>query len=146
MRRSGVWAAIISRTCGGTNAVVHLLALAGRAGVPLTLDRFHELSSRTPLLANVLPSGEYLVEDLAYQAAYGTFEALEREIGERGLAFPYLPPSPVQELIQRWLGVPLPASTQRELVRDAGGSVRHQWARCHGGIGSWRRAIPAGRF
>ena len=49
---------------GGTNAVVHLLALAGRAGVPLTLDRFHELSTRTPLLANVLPSGEHLVEDL----------------------------------------------------------------------------------
>jgi dihydroxy-acid dehydratase len=49
---------------GGTNAVVHLLALAGRVGVPLTLDRFHELSVRTPVLANVLPSGEYLVEDL----------------------------------------------------------------------------------
>jgi dihydroxy-acid dehydratase len=49
---------------GGTNAVVHLLALAGRAGVPLTLDRFHELSLRTPVVANVLPSGEHLVEDL----------------------------------------------------------------------------------
>jgi dihydroxy-acid dehydratase len=49
---------------GGTNAVIHLLALAGRVGVPLTLDRFHELSRRTPLLANVEPSGTYLVEDL----------------------------------------------------------------------------------
>jgi dihydroxy-acid dehydratase len=49
---------------GGTNAVVHLLALAGRVGVPLTLDRFGELSARTPLIANVLPSGEHLVEDL----------------------------------------------------------------------------------
>src|SRR5881394_1679388 len=49
---------------GGTNAVVHLLALAGRVGVPLTLDRFHELSLRTPLLANVRPSGEHLVEQL----------------------------------------------------------------------------------
>jgi dihydroxy-acid dehydratase len=49
---------------GGTNAVVHLLALAGRVGVPLTLDRFHELSARTPVLANVLPSGAHLVEDL----------------------------------------------------------------------------------
>ena len=49
---------------GGTNAVVHLLALAGRVGVPLTLERFHELSRRTPLLANVRPSGEYLVEEL----------------------------------------------------------------------------------
>src|SRR5207247_3220403 len=47
-----------------TNAVVHLLALAGRVGAPLTLDRFHELSKRTPLLANVRPSGEHLVEQL----------------------------------------------------------------------------------
>jgi dihydroxy-acid dehydratase len=49
---------------GGTNAVIHLLALAGRVGVPLTLDRFHDLSQSTPLLANVRPSGEYLVEEL----------------------------------------------------------------------------------
>jgi dihydroxy-acid dehydratase len=49
---------------GGTNAVVHLLALAGRVGVPLGLDRFDELSRRTPVLANVRPSGEHLFEDL----------------------------------------------------------------------------------
>ena len=49
---------------GGTNAVVHLLALAGRVDVPLTLERFHDLSKRTPLLANVRPSGEHLVEQL----------------------------------------------------------------------------------
>ncbi|MDP9284460.1 MAG: dihydroxy-acid dehydratase, partial [Actinomycetota bacterium] len=49
---------------GGTNAVLHLLALAGRAGVPLSLDRFHELSQRTPPLANLRPSGVHLVEQL----------------------------------------------------------------------------------
>jgi dihydroxy-acid dehydratase len=49
---------------GGTNAVIHLLALAGRVDVPLTLERFHELSRRTPLLANVRPSGAHLVEQL----------------------------------------------------------------------------------
>ncbi|MDX6474166.1 MAG: hypothetical protein QOK22_2982 [Gaiellaceae bacterium] len=49
---------------GGTNAVIHLLALAGRVDVPLTLERFHELSTRTPVLANVRPSGEHLVEHL----------------------------------------------------------------------------------
>ena len=49
---------------GGTNAVVHLLALAGRVGVPLTLDRVHERAARTPLVANVRPSGEHLVEQL----------------------------------------------------------------------------------
>jgi dihydroxy-acid dehydratase len=49
---------------GGTNAVIHLLAIAGRVGVPLTLDRFHELSERTPMLVNVRPAGEHLVEQL----------------------------------------------------------------------------------
>jgi dihydroxy-acid dehydratase len=49
---------------GGTNAVVHLLALAGRVGVPLDLDRFQEIAARTPLVANVRPSGEHLVEQL----------------------------------------------------------------------------------
>ena len=49
---------------GATNAVIHLLALAGRVGVPLTLDRFQELSAATPLIANVRPSGEHLVEQL----------------------------------------------------------------------------------
>ena len=49
---------------GGTNAVIHLLAIAGRAEVELTLDRFHEISRRTPMLVNVRPSGEHLVEQL----------------------------------------------------------------------------------
>jgi dihydroxy-acid dehydratase len=49
---------------GSTNAVIHLLALAGRVGVPLSLDRFEQLSRRTPMVVNVRPSGEYLVEQL----------------------------------------------------------------------------------
>lgn len=49
---------------GSTNAVVHLIAIAGRAGVDLPLERFHELSQRTPLLVNVRPAGEHLVEQL----------------------------------------------------------------------------------
>ena len=49
---------------GGTNAVIHLLAIAGRVGVELTLDRFHELSKRTPMVVNVRPAGEHLVEQL----------------------------------------------------------------------------------
>ena len=51
---------------GSTNAVIHVLALAGRAGIPLTIDRFDELSRKTPLLANVRPSGKYLMEDFYY--------------------------------------------------------------------------------
>ena len=51
---------------GSTNAVIHLVALAGRAGIKITLDRFDQLSRKTPLLANLRPSGEYLMEDFYY--------------------------------------------------------------------------------
>jgi len=51
---------------GSTNAVVHLIALARRAGVPLALDRFDMLSQRTPLIANIRPSGAFLMEDFFY--------------------------------------------------------------------------------
>jgi dihydroxy-acid dehydratase len=49
---------------GSKNAVIHLVALAGRVGVNLPLDLFDEISRRTPRLANVKPSGEHLFDDL----------------------------------------------------------------------------------
>ena len=51
---------------GSTNAVVHLPAIAGRAGVDLPLSRFDELSRKTPLIANMRPTGQYQMEDLFY--------------------------------------------------------------------------------
>ena len=52
---------------GSTNAIVHLVAMAGRAGLALPLERFNEISARTPVLANIRPSGtEYLMEDFYY--------------------------------------------------------------------------------
>jgi len=51
---------------GSTNAVVHLLALAGRCGVDLKLADFDSLSRDVPLLANLLPSGDFLMEDFDY--------------------------------------------------------------------------------
>ncbi|MFL5295777.1 MAG: IlvD/Edd family dehydratase [Phenylobacterium sp.] len=51
---------------GSTNAVVHLLALAGRVGVPLTLEDFDEIAREAPLLVNLMPSGKYLMEDFCY--------------------------------------------------------------------------------
>ena len=51
---------------GSTNAIVHLIAVARRAGVPLDLDRFDALARRTPVLANIRPSGKYLMEDFYY--------------------------------------------------------------------------------
>jgi dihydroxy-acid dehydratase len=51
---------------GSTNAIIHLIAMAGRAGATLDLDRFDALARRTPLLANIRPCGEYLMEDFYY--------------------------------------------------------------------------------
>jgi dihydroxy-acid dehydratase len=51
---------------GSTNAIVHLVAMARRAGVPLDLDRFDALSTKTPVLADVRPSGRFLMEDFYY--------------------------------------------------------------------------------
>ena len=48
---------------GSTNAVIHLIAIAGRLGVELELDLFDVISRRTPFLVNVKPSGEFLMED-----------------------------------------------------------------------------------
>ncbi|KAF2247515.1 dihydroxy-acid dehydratase-like protein [Trematosphaeria pertusa] len=49
---------------GSTNAVLHLLAMAGTAGVPLTLDDFQRVSNKIPFLADLAPSGKYFVADL----------------------------------------------------------------------------------
>ena len=51
---------------GSTNAVVHLLAIAGRVGVPLTLDDFSTYGADVPCLVNCMPSGQYLMEDFCY--------------------------------------------------------------------------------
>ena len=48
---------------GSTNAIIHLVAMAGRAGIRLPLERFDEISHRVPVLANIRPSGEFLMED-----------------------------------------------------------------------------------
>ncbi len=51
---------------GSTNFVIHLLAIAGRIGVPLTLQDFDHLSENIPLIVNLQPSGAYFMEDLYY--------------------------------------------------------------------------------
>jgi L-arabonate dehydrase len=51
---------------GSTNAVIHLLAMAGRAGIPLTLDDWDRLGRDVPTLADVMPSGRYMMEDFYY--------------------------------------------------------------------------------
>ncbi|MEO5693136.1 MAG: L-arabinonate dehydratase [Usitatibacter sp.] len=51
---------------GSTNALVHLIAMARRAGSTLDLDRFDELARKAPLIANIRPAGKYLMEDFYY--------------------------------------------------------------------------------
>lgn len=62
---------------GSTNAVVHLLAIAGRLGIPLTLDDFDRTGAGVPLLVDLLPAGRFLMDDL-YRA--GGFLAVLREV------------------------------------------------------------------
>jgi dihydroxy-acid dehydratase len=63
---------------GSTNAVIHLLAIAGRLGVPLRLDDFDSLIRDVPTLVNLQPSGKYLMEDFCYA---GGLPAVMRELG-----------------------------------------------------------------
>ena len=67
---------------GSTNAVVHLLAIAGRLGVRLELDDFDRLGHDLPLLVNLMPSGQYLMEDFFYA---GGVPVVMRELSKNGL-------------------------------------------------------------
>ena len=66
---------------GSTNAVIHLIAIAGRIGVPLCLDDFDRLGSDLPCLVNIQPSGKYLMEDFFYA---GGLPTVLRELGQAG--------------------------------------------------------------
>jgi L-arabonate dehydrase len=65
---------------GSTNAIVHLLALAGRVGVELTLDDFDKLGHDMPLLTDLMPHGRFLMEDFYYA---GGLPAIIQSLGER---------------------------------------------------------------
>lgn len=64
---------------GSTNAVIHLIAIAGRIGVPLCLDDFDRLASDLPCLVDIQPSGKHLMEDFFYA---GGLPTVLRELGE----------------------------------------------------------------
>ena len=64
---------------GSTNALIHLIAMARRSGFRLTLDRFDELARKTPVLANIRPAGQFLMEDFYYA---GGLRALLAELGD----------------------------------------------------------------
>ena len=65
---------------GSTNAIIHVIAMARRAGVALDIERFDRISREIPVLANVRPSGKYLMEDFFYA---GGLRALMLELKDR---------------------------------------------------------------
>jgi dihydroxy-acid dehydratase len=67
---------------GSTNAVIHILAIAGRVGVPLTLDDWDRCGRGVPTIVNTMPSGQYLMEEFFYA---GGLPAVIRQLGEAGL-------------------------------------------------------------
>src|SRR5205807_3168983 len=67
---------------GSTNAVIHLLAIAGRMGIELELNDWDKLGVDVPCLVNLMPSGQYLMEDFYYA---GGLPAVLRELGENNL-------------------------------------------------------------
>ncbi len=62
---------------GSTNAIVHVVAMARRAGIALDMDRFDTISREVPVIANITPSGQYLMEDFYYA---GGLRALMAEL------------------------------------------------------------------
>jgi dihydroxy-acid dehydratase len=62
---------------GSTNAIIHVVAMARRAGIALDMQRFDEISRQVPVIANITPSGKYLMEDFYYA---GGLRALMAEI------------------------------------------------------------------
>jgi len=67
---------------GSTNAIIHLLAIAGRAGVRLSMDDFDVLARAVPTLVNLMPSGKYLMEDFCYA---GGLPVVMRRLAQAGL-------------------------------------------------------------
>ncbi|MCO5160633.1 MAG: L-arabinonate dehydratase [Mesorhizobium sp.] len=67
---------------GSTNAVIHLLAIAGRVGVDLTLDDWDRLGRDVPTIVNLMPSGKYLMEEFFYA---GGLPVVLKRLGEAGV-------------------------------------------------------------
>jgi dihydroxy-acid dehydratase len=74
--------ASVAATGGSTNGVLHLLAIAREAGIALSIDEFHDIAARTPIVADLKPGGRYVATDL-YRA--GGSPLVMRELAKNGL-------------------------------------------------------------
>ena len=91
--------AVVFAIGGSTNAVIHLIAMAGRAGVRLDLDRFDAIARRVPLVGNIRPCGAYLMEDFYY--AGGLPALLTRIAGALDLSAPTVTGRPLGDGLDR---------------------------------------------
>jgi dihydroxyacid dehydratase/phosphogluconate dehydratase len=97
---------------GSTNAVIHLLAFAGRVGIPLTLDDWDRLGRDVPTLIDLLPSGRFLMEDFYYA---GGLPAVIRTLGEHNLIHKDAPTVNGKTLWENCKDAP---NWNREVIRD----------------------------
>lgn len=89
---------VLHALSGSTNAVLHLLAIAGRCGVDLKLEDFDEIGRRTPVLANVRPAGEYQMQEFANA---GGVPALMKELAPLlHLHVPTVSGKPLREILE----------------------------------------------
>jgi dihydroxy-acid dehydratase len=103
-------AVILQTTSGSTNALVHLAAIAGRAGLSFDLAEFDQIGRNVPVLVNLKPAGQFFVEDLH---AGGGLPALWRRLsGKLDLSAPTVTGETLGDIVARW-----PAYTDDEVIR-----------------------------
>jgi dihydroxy-acid dehydratase len=101
---------VLQATCGSTNALVHLAAMAGRAGVAFDLAEFDRVGRDVPVLLNLKPAGNFFMEDFH---AGGGLPALWRRLRDHlDLTAPTVNGETIGEIVARW-----PAYTDNEVIR-----------------------------
>jgi dihydroxy-acid dehydratase len=103
-------ATVLQTTSGSTNALVHLAAIAGRAGLTFDLAEFDKIGRDVPVLVNLKPAGEFFVEDLH---AGGGLPALWRRLGDKlDLSAATVNGETLGDVVARW-----PAYTDDDVIR-----------------------------
>ncbi|AHM63501.1 dihydroxy-acid dehydratase [Flammeovirgaceae bacterium 311] len=105
---------------GSTNAVIHLLAIASAVGVKLTIDDFQAISRKTPVLADLKPSGKYLMEDLC---SMGGVPAVMKTLLQEGLIMGDLPTVTGKTIAENLLDVK-PLGAEQDLLRPVSNPIK----------------------
>jgi dihydroxy-acid dehydratase len=111
---------LITALGGSTNAVIHLMAIADAAGVKLTLQDFQNVSNRVPMLADLKPSGRYLMEDLS---ALGGVPAVMKTLLNEGLLTGDLLTVTGKTLAENLAGIPA-LGEEQDLLRPFSNPIK----------------------